>query len=68
MNNIRLIKQRVCFAIFFVGICFTAIGHFDNSMATKTTPATIKFTEKNKTNESIKVIVVVDSRKTSVKK
>lgn len=36
MNNIRLIKQRVCFAIFFVGICLTGVEHFDNSFVKKT--------------------------------
>ena len=37
MNNIRLIKQRVCLAIFIVGICLTGVGQFDDSFVKKTT-------------------------------
>ena len=67
MNNIRLIKQRVCFAIFFVGICFTAVGQFDNSMVSKTTTVTIESTETNETIESIQTTVQVNSHKVTVK-
>ena len=32
MNSIKLIKQRVCLAIFCVGICLSAIEQIDNSL------------------------------------
>jgi hypothetical protein len=40
MNNIRIIKQRVCLAIFFVGISLTGVEHFDNSFVNETTTET----------------------------
>ena len=40
MNDIRLIKQRVCLVIFSLGICLTTVGQFDNTFIEKTTTDT----------------------------